>query len=183
MANLPFNIEKAIQAVAHVLRSNSGRMDYIRALKLLYIAERRELKEAGHELVGNKLVAMKNGPLHSCLYDFCKGVGQPSDQRRWNEFFETKGYHLVAKVDPGVGKLSEYEIELISDVVDQHAEIDTWSLVELTHDFPEWLKSYPDPSENTSRPIELSDLIDDPAQLAAIEEELEEESRMAEILR
>ncbi len=183
MAILPFNIDKAVQAVAFVLKSSGCRMDCIRALKLLYMAERIELRETGHELIGERFVAMKNGPLHSYLYDLCKLNGREKDQRRWDEFLHMEGYRLVAKDDPGISRLSDYETQLLSSVVDRHADIDTWTLVEMTHQFPEWKKCYPDPGENTSRAIELSDLIEDPQQLASMLNELDEQSELAEILR
>lgn len=39
-------------------------------------------------------------------------------------------------------------------------DCDTWQLVESTHEFPDWKKNYPDPSENSSRVISREDVLE-----------------------
>jgi hypothetical protein len=54
---------------AHVLRCllelHGDRMEYVRLLKLLYIADREMMAEAGAPVTGDRAVAMDHGPVLS----------------------------------------------------------------------------------------------------------------------
>ena len=154
---LRLDTEKAIQAVGVLLRCDGKRASRLRLLKLLYIADRISLEKTGSPMLGSKVVAMRHGPVHSAVFDLIKGVH--IDEPVWSRYFRNVGRDVVLEEEPEVGKLSRYEIELLNQVVDQRINLDDWDVVEETHGFEEWQKSYPDPSENTSRPIPLEFLI------------------------
>ncbi len=126
-------------------------------LKLLYIADRIALQKTGSPILGSKIVAMRHGPVHSAVFDLIKGVH--IDEPAWSRHFRNVGRDVVMEEEPEVGRLSRYEIELLHQVVDERIELSDWDVAEETHAFEEWQKSYPDPSENTSRPIPLELLI------------------------
>jgi uncharacterized phage-associated protein len=150
---ITFSPDKAVQAAAELLRTEPARqMSYLRLLKLLYLAERRSLKESGAPILGGKFVAMKNGPLHSEVYDLIKG--DHPQQARWAEHIRKQGYHVQLEQDPGVKQLSRFEIQILREVADHWKDQDDWELAESTHSFPEWRKNY---VEGTSRVIPLED--------------------------
>jgi len=64
-----FNFQKALQATAWLLRLAGGRMPYWKLLKLLCIAEREYLVDESEMIFGDRVVAMKYGPVLSnvCL--------------------------------------------------------------------------------------------------------------------
>src|SRR5580704_14197102 len=101
--------EKKIEAVAVLLRAEGNRVDRLRLLKLLYIADREALKERGCPIVGGRVVAMRHGPLHGEVYNLIKGEHE-SDQL-WSEHFSSEGNTLSLLKDPGRLELSPYEIE------------------------------------------------------------------------
>ncbi len=45
--HLRFNFEKSLQAAGYLLELHGDRMEYVRLLKLLYIADREMMAEAG----------------------------------------------------------------------------------------------------------------------------------------
>ena len=56
----PFKIDKAIQAAGVLLNEHQrGQMEYLRLLKLLYIADREAIAETGQPIVGSRVVAMR----------------------------------------------------------------------------------------------------------------------------
>ena len=58
----PFKIEKAIQAAGVLLEQHEHQqMEYIRLLKLLYIADRESVGETGRPILGSKIVARRKG--------------------------------------------------------------------------------------------------------------------------
>jgi uncharacterized phage-associated protein len=160
MAFIPdkrLDVEKAIQAAGVILRREGNTASRLRLLKLLYIADRRSLERFGRPIVGSKIVAMKNGPLHSQILDLLNGncVGES----RWASYFQNQGVLVQLVQQPDVGLLSRSELDLLEEVTKELSEMDDWEIVEATHRFPEWQKLYPDPSENTSRHIPISEIL------------------------
>lgn len=153
-----FSTTKIIQAAAVLLRQDRGRMGYLRLLKLLYIADRKHLQEFRRPIVGTRLVAMKNGPLHSEVYNLIKGehVAEP----QWSEYIRRDGYEVELLKDPGVTELSAAEVQTLTTTSEHYQTIGEWDLVEVTHDFPEWLANYPEASDNTSYTIPFASLLD-----------------------
>ena len=154
---LQLDVGKAIQATGVLLRHEGKRASRLRLLKLLYIADRIALEKTGSPILGSKIVAMRHGPVHSAVLDLIKGVH--IDAPAWSRYFRNVGRDVVLEEEPEVGRLSRFETELLNQVVDERTDLSDWDVAEETHRFEEWQKSYPNPSENTSRPIPLELLI------------------------
>ncbi len=153
--HLRFDAEKAVQAAGVLLRNEGKRMSRLRLLKLLVIADRKCLEDTGRPILGSKVVAMKNGPLHSDVYDLIKGSHQ--QEPVWSRYIGREGPRDVfLESEPAVGRLSKHEIELLISVSDMHAQMDDFAISMLTHDFEEFATHY---QEGTSRPIPLEAII------------------------
>ncbi len=151
MIELNFEMLKKLQAVAILVKQEGGQIDRLRLLKLLYMAERESLAERGFPIVGGTVTAMKHGPLHSEVYDIIKQNGE-----EWNELFENKGHSIVLKKMPELLDLSDYEIAKLVEVHQRYGDLDTWEVVEITHEFPEWQRVY---VPGTSRTIPLESIL------------------------
>jgi uncharacterized phage-associated protein len=148
--------QKLAQAVAYILRDEpSYRMNYMRLIKLLYIANRESLRETGETITHSRFAAMERGPVLEDLYDFIRG--QCEEFPVWQEFFRTQNYELVLREDPGSGKLCGYETKLLRRVKENYKDYDEWDLVKETQDFPEWKEN--EPSAGTSRRIPPSSVL------------------------
>lgn len=151
-----FNLEKAIQAAGVILRQEpGGRINYMKLLKLLEIAERESLRHSGTTITGDRLVAMERGPLPSNIYDLIKG--EHISLQRWETFICREGYHVALRENPGVSRLSRFEIETLQEVATRHANHDEWEMVKITHEFEEWTKNKPD--SGSSRDIPIRDVL------------------------
>lgn len=137
-----FDSEKSLQAVAFLLRREPGhRMNYMRLLKILYIADREALRESSKPISGSCVVATKRGPL---LDDVLKSIrGQHLATPRWAEFFRLDNYQLEMLRDPGVGRLSRFAAEKLEEVAARYQGNDEWEMVEITRRFPEWQRNNP----------------------------------------
>ena len=136
----PFDATKAVQSAAVLLKHSPGfQMPYLRLLKLLYIAERESLREVMRPIVGGKTVAMRQGPLHSEIYDLIKAQGEP-----WVNHIRLDEYDVELISDPGDSQLCDYEVELLSRIAETYQGFTEWQLVDLTHGFEEWIRAYPD---------------------------------------
>lgn len=179
MMNFSSKIEKTIQAAAILTHLEGGRIERIRLLKLLYIADRESLAEHAFPIVGGRVVALDNGPLHSNVYDQIKG-DWPSE---WAGYFSNEGHIVVLAKDPGNDELSEYEIDKLTSVSKANREVDTWELVERTHKFPEW-KQWQLPGSSRTIPLEslLGALGFSSDEILEIAQDIERDRRMDHIL-
>ncbi|NOZ39479.1 MAG: SocA family protein [Planctomycetes bacterium] len=182
----PFDISKAAQAAAVILRSQLNHsIGRLRLMKLLYIAHRKMLAKYGRPLFEANVVAMKHGPLHSEVYRAVSING--ADDHEWGDFFENKGTQVVKLVkDPGASLLSDAEVQSLNDAVEEMSGYNDWEVVDITHTFPEWDKNYPDRKENTSHPIPMEDILNAVGmgeQAEEIQADLEEQAEFRRLLR
>jgi len=151
-----FGTRKIIEAAAVMLRlSPCQRMNYMRLLKLLYIADRESLRETGRPIIGTKPVAMERGPLHSEVYELIRGSHY--DAPMWAEFIGTDRYEVELVGNPGVLHLSQYEIEKLTETVRAYEDMDEWAVARATHDFEEWIANRP---EGRSAPIPMESILE-----------------------
>ncbi len=107
--NFPLKVLKTIQAIGVLLRADGvKRTNYMRLLKLLYMADRESLRETGRPITGGPVAAMERGPVLEEVYDLIRG--QHKEMPLWDSFFRKERYDLVELCEPDVGKLSKYEI-------------------------------------------------------------------------
>ncbi len=147
------DVEKAIQALGVVLRSEGKRASRLRLLKLLYIADREAIESTGYPILGSRLVAMKHGPLHSELLDLINGThpGEPL----WSKYFRNSGRDILLDAEPDTGKLSGFEMSLLVKVTELRLEKQDYDIADETHGFDEWVKTYPGGDTSAPIPIEL----------------------------
>jgi len=151
-----FNLSKAAEAAAYLLRlAPAQEMTRIRLLKLLYLADRRSLQETARPITGDRVVAMRHGPVLSNVYDYIKGSG--FEQSRWDEHFETVGLLCIRlRCSPDIRHLSRKEIAILDEVHRVHEGKDEWEIVEETHGLPEWRNPEP---EAKAKEIPLEDIL------------------------
>ena len=170
---LPFNERKATQTAAYLLSIHGGRMEYIKLIKLLYLADREALIRWGRPITTDRHVSMPKGPVVSQIYDLISEEPQPGVESFWHDHIETIAPWSVRVVaDPSNDELSRAEEGLLDEIHKLHGGKDRWQLVRETHDIPEWV----DPNVS-SLPIEYRDILlagnKSLGEIAEIEGELE----------
>lgn len=130
-----FNERKATAAAAVLLAQEGGTMDYMRLVKLLYLAERESLSRLGHPLAGDTYYALDQGPVLSHVLDLCKHRLSGA----WAAQIERSGLWAVRlATTPDLGSLSPAEVAVLEDVAKTHRDLDQWELSTLMHGLPEW---------------------------------------------
>jgi len=71
--------EKAVEALVYIASRYPG-VGRFRAAKILYFAELNHLRSFGRPIVGDRYIAMENGPVPSFAYDVLKGTVHPDDK-------------------------------------------------------------------------------------------------------
>jgi uncharacterized phage-associated protein len=135
-----WNFEKTLHAAGVLLREHHGRMDRIRLLKLLYIADRELLTEMGRTLTGDTALAMKRGPVLRGVYGLIKSEHPASSD--WQAVVKNDHYEVVLAEPVGTGRLTKAEHKKLLELCERFRDTDSEELSELTHEFPEWIAAF-----------------------------------------
>ncbi len=150
-------------------------MNYMRLLKLLYIADRESLKDKGRPITGDRVLAMERGPVPGGVYNLIRG--HHMETPRWGKYFSVDRYEIsFAAEEPGVDELNRYELETLEKISRRYEDKDEWDMVEITHKFQEWIKNNPGSS---SRPIQLEDILEAVGRSKDLGEILQDEEQRA----
>lgn len=164
--DIMYNPAKAAQIIAYLaLKTEERALNILKAIKLVYIADREMLRQHGIPMLDEPRVSMRHGPVNSFTYDNAKGEVEAPE---WSEVLEDRANHLIG-VRPGLvaddmDELSDAEIEVLDAIWGEFAKSDQWSLVKWTHDsanVPEWedpgQSSSPIPLERVLRAVGIPD--------------------------
>ncbi|MBI4560385.1 MAG: SocA family protein [Candidatus Hydrogenedentes bacterium] len=158
-----FDIEKAVQVVAYLLKHEPNRQASImKLLKLLYIADRESLRDAGFPITGDDPVAMQHGPVLTRIYNLMKTPGDWEEPTReedlWCQVFKRESGKLLTLLrDPGDDLLSDYERQKLDEVLSKYGSLTAAELRGATHEFPEWRNNE---VGGSSVPIPLKDILE-----------------------
>jgi len=150
-----FDERKAAQAAAYLLQRHGGHLNYMKLIKLLYLADRRALVDRGLPITGDRMVSMQKGPVLSGVLDLINW-GSIDEQSPWLEYISPPSDYEVHVLNPDAEckALSRYEKGLLVEIDERFGEFDRWSLVRYTHTLPEWR----DP-KGSSFPIDPADIL------------------------
>jgi uncharacterized phage-associated protein len=146
-----FNERKAVQAAARLITHSGGEINYMALIKLLYLIDRESLLRFGRPVTGDSVVAMKQGPVLSAIFDRVSQKKQQLPECAWHNFIPRPAPYVYTVRFGGVpdtSALSEAEVALIDEIYARHRNLSGDELVELTHKLPEWS----DPGKS-SKPI------------------------------
>lgn len=135
MIEYRFNQTKATQVAGAFLRAYDGNLNYMKLIKLMYLADRLALTERGSPVIGDRYVSMAHGPVMSHVYDLIRG--RERDSSYWDQHItraESDNYNLELKSDPGSGDLSRRELRIIDDVAHQFRELNQYEMAIWCHD-------------------------------------------------
>lgn len=134
-----FNESKAVQIIAQLLKHAGGSDDYLRVVKLFYIADRRCIQKAAYPIAGGPVIALEHGPVASGVFDMVKTASKVGNLLRP---FEIHDHKLCLFTDPGVGKLCQFNIDLIKDLCTEYFDKGGWEVAEETREFDEWKQNW-----------------------------------------
>lgn len=149
-----FREDKVTQVAAYFLKlRGNNKMSHLKLMKLLYIAEREALNRLGRPICFDVYVSMNQGPVLSTTLNLMHGESEKSEY--WDEFITSPANHeLTLKGDPGIGKLSSAEVQILTDVFKEYGCKSRWELAKFTHKFNEWKNP-----EGSSIKIDYEDIL------------------------
>ena len=134
-----FDERKTTQLAARFLAEADNRMEYIRLIKLLYIADREALRNWGYPLTGDEYYSLKHGPIVSNVYDLITADPNYVNRSYWSSYIRTEGFHAILETEPPLEDISKAEIELVQKIHARYRSVSTWDLIDEMHkEFKEW---------------------------------------------
>lgn len=139
--------KKSVQAINYFARRKGGEINKMKAIKLIYFADRYHIRKYGRPVIGDNYWAMKLGPVASNILDTANLSDnlEKDCQQYTREFLAhrdngIKIQNIISKKDVDLGIFSQTDIEALETVYKEFGDKDRFELAEISHDYPEWLK-------------------------------------------
>ena len=151
-----FNEEKASQVAAIFIKLCGGTVNYMKLIKLIYLAERQALLDWGKPITYDSYFFLDKGPVLSNTLNKIKDRDRYNSQSSWHKYISVpENYDVSLREECDIKKLSKAERELLNKIFQKYGHYDEWELVDLLHStLPEWK----DPS-NSAIPISYRDIL------------------------
>lgn len=134
-----FNYKKSVQALNYLAVLEGGAINYMKALKLIWLSDRYHLRNHGRTITGDKYFALKNGPVASFTKNIIDNKHLTEEQIEYSSSFVcVEGYSLSSNSEPNTKVFSQKELEVINTVFDNYKSMNEFEISEFSHNFPEW---------------------------------------------
>jgi uncharacterized phage-associated protein len=138
---LTFSYRKTTQALNYLARQSGGRINKMKALKLVYFADRYHLRKYGRPITNDEYFAMNFGPVASATKDLAEGSDfRPDVEKAYaSQFLDPVSryeYSSMAAVEEKV--FSQSDLEALAFAWAEFSPLDQFQLADLTHQYPEW---------------------------------------------
>lgn len=136
-----FNYKKAVQALNFFARLEGGKINYMKAVKLVWLSDRLHVRTYGRTITNDFYIAMKNGTVPSGTKDIVlkSGFSEPEVIDYSNKFLSKPLdyiYESISDVDSMV--FSKTDIKVMEEVYQSFKSYTQFDLSNFSHLFPEW---------------------------------------------
>lgn len=150
---MSFDAKKAAHMSAYLLFQADGKMNYMKLVKLLYLAERESLRRYGWFMSNDVLFSLPHGLI---LSDTLNLINRDIDNSEtWNQLISEKKPDYTVSLERDIqlkdlGELSVADVEILDDIWEKFGTKDEFWLSEYMHNpknCPEW----EDPGKSSKR--------------------------------
>jgi uncharacterized phage-associated protein len=134
-----FNVRKAAQVVAFLVKEQGGSADMIKTVKLAYMSDRRFLELYDQPILNDDLYCLDHGPIDSTTLNYIKGAtGDDQERKTWSQYLtavDTKT-HQFGTVSQTIyfDELSNAEEEVLRATVERFKNMGPFELVDWIHE-------------------------------------------------
>lgn len=136
--------KKVTQALNWLAKKEGGQINKMKAIKLVWMADRLHLREFGRPITNDEYIAMKFGPVGSVTRNITdEAVSYLTDEQlgysqKYLRKVTPNDFESINDFESSV--FSESEIETLEKVYKNFGAFNQFELFKLTHEFPEWKK-------------------------------------------
>lgn len=139
-----FNYKKAVQSLNFLASLSKGSMNSMKALKLVWFADRLHLRKYSRPITNDIYYAMKFGPVASGSRDLIGQNGLSEDELAYrNQFIDNSPdnkYFYISLNDVDTTVFSESELELLRWSYETFGGMSHFEISKFSHHYPEWKK-------------------------------------------
>lgn len=156
--------KKITQVLNYIAEKQGGEVDYMKALKLLYLADRLHLRKYGRLITDDRLIAMKNGTLGSQAKDIAmQSLFLPHVVYEYVEdkLKRDESKFTIETNNKERDQISETDLECVDNVLGYLGNKKPFELVKIVHELPEWKRwqyVLEEEKEKSVVDLDLSDL-------------------------
>ena len=180
----PFSHRKTTQVLNFFARQSGGEINKLKALKLVYFADRYHLRRYARPITGDEYLAMPFGPVASGAKDLAEmGDFLSDDERSYGAQFlapvDRFSFRSTAEVEARA--LSESDRMALAWVWEKFGQMDSFKLADYTHQYPEWKRHEAalEGKRETRVPMCYRDFLEDPEPGLEVCHPLDDEQRRA----
>lgn len=148
--SFPYNAQKAAQVVLWLLHKHGGRMDRLKMVKLVFLADREHLLKFGRPIVGGEYWNMPLGPVSGELLDHVKGGLNDGLM----PFEVAIPCHIEARAGVDEDELSESDMDILTEINNKYGNYSSSKLSDMTHQMSLWKDNAPEQGGRKSLPYE-----------------------------
>lgn len=131
--------DKILQEVIYLLSVNNNRMNVLKLMKELYLADRASIAERDSSISGDNFVSMPHGPVLSKTLNMLNDI----PYNVWGNFLDKVEapyhYDVVLKKEIDCDRLSTKDKKYLLAVASEFKGSTPFELEEYTHTLPEWV--------------------------------------------
>lgn len=166
---MQFDYEKATQALNYLANLEGGKINKMKALKLIWLSERLHLRKYGRLILNDEYLAMEYGPVASSTKDIAQlnqGFLSNSEYAYASQYFKSDNEKLEIRSikKPDTDVFSDSEIGIFDLIYKNFGKISQFRLAEFSHIYPEWEKHKPILETGNISRVDMSyeDFFEDP---------------------
>jgi len=139
-----FNYKKATQALNYLAGFSTGNFNKLKAIKLIWLADRLHLRRFGRTITGDLYVAMEHGPVPSSTRNLLQNNKFALDEDalgyKCGFIKETDSHHYTSVNPTDLKVFSKSDRDVLDEVLRLYGGKSKFELRDFSHDFPEWKK-------------------------------------------
>lgn len=173
-----FDHQKSTQALNFFAIQQGGKINKMKALKLIFLADRYHLRKYGRLITNDNYVAMKHGPVPSATRDIVES-NDYLDAIEINysfEFIKPNNLELISVNEVDTAVFSESDLEALNFTWKYFGRYNQFELRDITHSYPEWKKHKHVVDLGSCTEINILDFLKDPTEGVDENLELDEEA-------
>jgi uncharacterized phage-associated protein len=154
--NQTFNYRKATQSLNLFAILSGGKINYMKAIKLIWLADRYHMRNHGRTITGDQYFALKNGPVASNSLDLIKNNNLSDCEINYRDLnIKRQNYDVISLNSCNEKIFSKKEFQVLNIIYKEYSHM-TWDEISnFSHIFPEW-KIYEDRlKENKNRRFQI----------------------------
>jgi uncharacterized phage-associated protein len=162
---LDFNHRKAVQALNFFAAKSGGKINKLKALKLIFFADRYHLRKYGRSITNDEYFAMKLGPVASGVKDIAEMSDfLPEEEKEYaSKFIERYNRYDIKSIrDIEIKVFSKSDFEALEFVFDKFGHMDEFAIADETHKYAEWKKHESKLDIQTRVRMNYEDFFEDP---------------------